>query len=738
MSIIVIHEPHWLINHYINPHNKERKIMLKKKTSSMEGYYFITGFVIRDLTNPALILLNALKFKYEIIICHNAIYNKEKHYFGKGRDLCDLFIDQSIPLRFVDKVQIIKDDKYHFPIRVIGQTEDAKALWMKKIGINDLDEIVNNKYTPYKIMSFSTLKNRILTSEDLMDENQYFSKFCDRRILVDIEKRILDTYLSRYTFCSKNSDNVYEFILPNKRENYHLQFVGSDPIWNENGLDGGVIRFKMKIMKYVYEKNCPFGLVSLPGNEMIRHYVDPKMLYNSNRFKHYHQNAYVILGPIRQHYLCYCRNTGEVKLSCARRNKIMEFVNKNLRNSHIVHFRKEKGTIFPGVVITRIKPNGYKTMITALKNLRKNKHDYSRFYKNGAVIWGRKYYKPKKGTTTFDYSNFGATCLEHLKISPAVSKVCQWLIKNRRLYPKCKLEISRIMGNLKHNDLYAHYMSKIESVNVMLKTIKLNRDKSLISVCKDSVTYDGYVEKCNVPYANFDLKIETRLRPKTCYYYDCTRYFGINDLDNKLVLKGVIGKSSSVPVVKNFIETILRREIYNLKNNEKRDKFYTSELIIRPAKEYLFLERPDDKTKFYPGEFAYQDCAQDIALCYANMRDNKFNSKILFKNKEEHNESSVVHKFFSKNLVHVNTIYNLDFDKYESLLLEKLRSLFKILLRAYPKRKIKLQKYYASLIQRIKRDFCILSDLQKGVCVPGAFFDSTCIGLFSKTSKENA
>jgi hypothetical protein len=156
-------------------------------------------------------------------------------------------------------------------------------------------------------------------------------------------------------------------------------------------------------------------------------------------------------------------------------------------------------------------------------------------------------------------------------------------------------------------------------------------------------------------------------------------------------------------------------------------------MLIRSAEDYLFFERPDNRTKFYPGEMAYQDSAQDAALCYADMRDNKSNSKILLQNVNGHT-NSVVHKFFSGGLVHVNAVFNLDLNKYEALLNHKLKAAFKLLIQAYPKRRSVLRHDYELLKRRSKRDFCVLSELQKGVCVPGALFDPSCTTLFSGKS----
>ena len=508
----------------------------------MEEYYFVTGVVIRDSTNPFLILLSDSEFRYEIIVCHNAKYDKEKRLFGGNRDLCDLFVDRVTPLRFVDKVEITEDDGYHFPVRTIRREDgDADAKWAREIGVNELDEAVPGKYTPGKIMNFSTTRDSVLNSDVLMGEDRYFSEYCDRRVLIDIKKRLGDAYLKRYTLSAKNAKSVYEILLPVKRENYHLRFGEIDPFRDPAGLEGGLLRFRIKIMKHAYDQACPFGTVSLPGSRELACYGDAKWVYNENRF-HHHRERHVILGPIRGRYLCYCRNTGEIKLRGVERKKVARFVKKNSRNGQIVHYRKRKGVIFPGVTLTRIEPSEYDVMITALGYLATRRNSDT-FYKNGAVVYGKRYYKPKLGTTTFDYSNFGASCLERLKIAPNLSNVCQWLTKRRVVRPECKREIVRLLGNLKHHDEYAYNVMKTESVNVMLKTLELNEDKSVVSVCTDSVTFDGRVDKIVLPYESFEIKTETRLRPGTCYYHGPSCYFGVNDINDRLVMKGVIFSS---------------------------------------------------------------------------------------------------------------------------------------------------------------------------------------------------
>lgn len=127
---------------------KEKKTFSLLTRVNMEEYYFVTGVVIRDSTNPFLILLSDSEFRYEIIVCHNAKYDKEKRLFGGNRDLCDLFVDRVTPLRFVDKVEITEDDGYHFPVRTIRREDgDADAKWAREIGVNELDEAVPGKYT---------------------------------------------------------------------------------------------------------------------------------------------------------------------------------------------------------------------------------------------------------------------------------------------------------------------------------------------------------------------------------------------------------------------------------------------------------------------------------------------------------------------------------------------------------------------------------------------------------------
>lgn len=706
--------------------------------------YFVTGIGIQDSTNPFLILLSAddTEFRHEIIVCRNARYNQQERSFG-NRDLSDLFVNGVAPMRFEDKVVITEDDGYRFPVRIIqedqkNENDDDVEKWVREIGIEELNEAVPDKYSPSKIMNFIATKDSILNSDVLMGEDRYFSEYCDRRVMIEIKNRLSARYLKRYNLTAMNDRSVaYELLLPADRKNYHLRFRGIDPIRDPGGLTGGLTRFRMKIMKHAYEQVFPFGTVSLPGNRELLAY-GAKWAYNDNRFPPGLKNnkgaggRHVILGPIKGRFLCYCRITGSIKLGGVDRQKVAHFIKKN--RGGVVHYRRKGGVIFPSVPLTRIEPSDYDVMITALKNMAKVRGNKA-FYKNGSVVYGKKNYKPKRGTTTFDYSNFYASCLMNRlsKLSPNLSNICRWLTKRRVTNPECKREIVRLLGNLKHRDEYAFNVMKTESVNVMLKTLELNDDKSVVSVCTDSVTFDGRVDRIILPYPeSFSIKMETRLKPGTCFYQGPTCYFGLNELnDDRLVLKGIVRRESSPPIIREFIETVVREEIVN-----SRREFNTMEMLIRPDwKEYLFHERPDNRTKFYPGEMAYQDSAHDTALCYANMRDNPANRKIL-SNQQNVNwrDSAVVHKFFPGGLVHVNAVFSLDMDKYEATLNTKLEAAFKLLLRAYPKRRPSLRHDYGVLKRKLKRTFFVLTELQKGACVPGALFDPACTTLFSGKS----
>ena len=721
----------------------------------MEEYYFLTGIILKDTENPFLLLLNDSADRYEIVVCRNSRYDQEKRLFGGTRDLCELFKSNVTPLLFVDKVAITKDDGHHFPVRVVSREDDGiEEKWTRKIGLNDLNGAVSTEYKPVKIMNFVAMKQSILNNDTLMLEDRYFSSYCNPRVVLDVKQKVGEAFLKRFRISSKNSTLVYEVLLPSKRENYHLRFEGEDPVKNPSGLAGTLLRFRMKIMKHVYGLSCPFATISLPESDFeLGCYGDAKRVYTGNRY-HQHNNGrqrHVILGPVKGRYLAYCRNTGEIKLRGVKRDKVVRFISKNFRKGQIVHYVgikteptsfttiKRSGNngrgggeklVFFGIPITRIKPADYSVMRTALLNMA-TRRDSADFYKKGAVVYGKHNYTPQRGTTTFDYSNFYASCLKRTKVAPNLSNVCEWLSDRRAVRPECKKEIVRLLGNLKHSDEYGFNVMKTESVNVMLKTLKCNENESIVSVCTDSVTFDGLVENIVLPYPDLTIKTETKLKPGTCFYQNQSKYFGVNETTGKLILKGILGKGSSPPVIREFVEAVVLGELNYSKVKTPVRKFNTSSMLIVPAEKYCFSERPDNKTKFYPGEMAYQDSAHDTAVCFANMRDNKHNSKILTQNVNGH-QNSVVHKFFSGDLVHVNSVFNLNLDKYELLLCSKLKAAFKLLLKAFPGRKHKLRNYYESLKLRAKRDFEVLAEQQKGVAITGAFFDPICTTLFSE------
>ncbi|RUS70290.1 hypothetical protein EGW08_021967, partial [Elysia chlorotica] len=156
------------------------------------------------------------------------------------------------------------------------------------------------------------------------------------------------------------------------------------------------------------------------------------------------------------------------------------------------------------------------------------------YFERGAVVYGESHNTP---FDTYDFSNYYATVMSVFGIDHFITKVLSVLMLYRKDCPLLKFVIVTLLGKLKHHDVAKYNYMKNLSVAVMLSTISMNPEGSIMGATTDGIQVTkGHVLKHP---ALFSVKKEfafARVVHKTVNHF-----VGIMD-DQTILHRGVVGR----------------------------------------------------------------------------------------------------------------------------------------------------------------------------------------------------
>ncbi|VDI27760.1 Hypothetical predicted protein [Mytilus galloprovincialis] len=314
--------------------------------------------------------------------------------------------------------------------------------------------------------------------------------------------------------------------------------------------------------------------------------------------------------------------------------------------------RRKKKHVFRMVC----KPPGYNVMMKAGKMYARDNilGDIKNavWYKKGNVVFeSEKNYKDKHGSVTcFDFSNYYATVLNVNNLDRRGIGRCVTLLGKFRTcnVSSVKIDIVCLLGLSKHYDERLYNLMKTASVTNMLETIIKNNPAKVLTVTTDGITFKGNIDDISLPNKDYTIKKEYTFDRNSYFFANSNLYFGFNKLNNNsLICKGIVGKNK-VPVIKKFIETVIRC-VHN--GVMKGDKLMNElkPLLIPTVEDYTIKSRPNGKKTFFSGDLAYQELCQDMYVCYANMVSCESNANIVMDSIHRHKNPEIVAEFFDKN-----------------------------------------------------------------------------------------